>query len=814
MAGQQHTDTTDAADELAARLRLLQERSGLGVRALARETGLSSSSLSRYLGGQTVAPWPAVIALCKHTRRDPRPLRPLWERAANPLPAPPKSSRQMHFPPRNDLPRDAPDFTGRADQLAAVLAAVDAHRVVALDGMAGVGKTCLAVHAAHRLAADYPDAQLYVDLHGFTEGRDPLDADSALRSLLTALDVPSEKVPREGVEQLAACWRAELARRRAVVVLDNAADAEHVRPLLPGAGPSVVLVTSRNRLVGLEEVPPVSLDVLTTEESAELLARASGDPGAGGRLDREPEAAAEVLRLCGHLPLALRLAAARLRHRPGWTVGILVERMAEGADEFDTAFAMSVRQLDRAQSRFFRLLGLLPGTSFDEYLAAALADVPPRTARAILEDLLDAHLVQQPSAGRYRMHDLVHQHARRASAHQDTPAEQQRAIGRLLDYYVHAAAAADAAMPFLSRGEAPAAGGAPAGLPPFADKNAAFAWYAAEYENLIAAFEIALATGADAHACELPRFMRAFFARRCGTTHLNFLFERSLAAAERLGDPRRRAEIHSDLGFARYNAGRMAEAHAEYRAAAELLGDDPWMLAELTLRRAYLTWDEGQVDAPLELFREAGRRYAAADCPAGAAHATAAEAWATLQLGHRDEAARLARETLAVPHTDPAWPPALTARITLGVAIAHDHPDEAAGQLHQALELARADGHKHNEAWCLNCLGVALRRMGRYDEALASHRQAFALLDELFEEHWKIHFLDSYAETCREAGLPEMALELHREALELAPKVGFRQKEALAHEGIAAVLAATDPAAAAEHRAAGEAIVRELGAGV
>jgi tetratricopeptide (TPR) repeat protein len=398
------------------------------------------------------------------------------------------------------------------------------------------------------------------------------------------------------------------------------------------------------------------------------------------------------------------------------------------------------------------------------------------------------------------MHDLVHQHARRASAHQDTPAEQQRAIGRLLDYYVHAAAAADAAMPFLGRGEAPSAGGAPAEVPPFADKNAAFTWYAAEYENLIAAFETALATGADAHACELPRFMRAFFARRCGTTHLNFLFERSLAAAERLGDPRRRAEIHSDLGFARYNAGRMAEAHDQYRAAAELLGDDPWLSAELTLRRAYLTWDEGQVDAALELFREAGRRFA--DCPAGAAHATAAEAWATLQLGHRDEAARLARETLAVPHADPAWPPALTARITLGVAIADDHPDEAAGHLHQALELARADGHKHNEAWCLNCLGVALRRMGRYDEALASHRQAFALLDELFEEHWKIHFLDSYAETCRAAGLPRLALELHREALELAPKVGFRQKEALAHEGIAAVLAATDPAAAAEHRAA------------
>ncbi|GJF33936.1 hypothetical protein KNE206_66360 [Kitasatospora sp. NE20-6] len=800
------TAKADPHDELAARLRLLQDLSGLGVRALARDTGLSSSSLSRYLTGRTVPPWPAVVALCRFVKRDPRPLRPLWERASNPLPAPPRSSRQGRPRPRNDLPRDVPDFTGRETQLAAVLAAADGHRVVAVDGMAGVGKTCLAVHAAHRLAADYPDAQLYVDLHGFTEGRGPVDPDSALRMLLAALDVPSERVPQEGVEQLAACWRSELAGRRAVVILDNAADADQVRPLLPGAGPSVVLITSRNRLVGLDEVPPVSLDVLSPGESAALLARASGDPGGpDGRLARDPESAAEVLRLCGHLPLALRLAAARLRHRPGWTVGILVERMAQGADEFDTAFAMSVRQLDRATARMFRMLGLLPGTSFDEYLAAALADVPLHSARAMLEDLLDAHLVQQPTAGRYRLHDLVHQHARRAGAEQDAPAERERALGRMLDYYVHTAAAADAAMPYLSPGRPATAGSPPAEVPRFADRNAAFAWFVAEYESLVAAFETAAAVGADTHVCELPRFLRAYFARRCGTTHLNALFERSLAAAERLGDPLHLAEAHIDLGFARYNAGRLAEAGAAYEAA------EPWVSragdvrseAELAMRRGYLRWDEGHVEEPLHLFGLAGTLYGAAGCPAGAAHAAASEAWAMLQLGHREEAARRAREVLGFPHADPAWPPALTARITLGVAIADEAPDEAVEHLSTALALAREDGHLHNEAWCLNCLGVALRRMGRYEEALACHREAFALLDELFEEHWKIRFLDGYAETCRLAGRPEEALALHRQALELAPELGHRYEEALAHEGIARLLDTTDPAAAAGHRTAG-----------
>jgi tetratricopeptide (TPR) repeat protein len=572
------------------------------------------------------------------------------------------------------------------------------------------------------------------------------------------------------------------------------------------------LITSRNRLVGLDEAIPVSLDVLSPEESAELLARASGGAGGSdGRLAREPESAAEVLRLCGHLPLALRLAAARLRHRPGWTVGILVERMAEGASEFDTAFAMSVRQLDRSQARLFRMLGLLPGTSFDEYLAASLADLPLRTVRPMLEDLLDAHLVQQPTPGRYRLHDLVHQHARRACVEQDPQAERDRALGRTLDYYVHAAAAADAAIQ-LAPGRPATAGRPPTALPRFEDRNAAFAWLVEEYGNLVAAFETAVAVGADMHVCELPRFLRAYFARRCGTTHLNFLFERSLVAAERLGDPLQLAEAHSDLGFARYNAGRMAEAGAAYEAAESRLSQagDAQAQAELAMRRGYLRWDQGYVQEPLELFCLAGKLYGEADCPTGAAGAAASEAWALLQLGQREHAAQRARDVLDFPNADPTWPPTLTARITLGLAIAHDAPDESAEHLHRALALAREDGHLHNEAWCLNCLGVALRQMGRYEEALASHRQAFALLDELFEEHWKIRFLNAYAETCRLAGLPEEALRLHREALELAPQLGYRHEEALAHEGIATVLDGSDPTAAAEHRTAALALLREL----
>jgi hypothetical protein len=218
--------------------------------------------LSRYFIGQKVPPWPVVMGLCRLVQRDPRPLRRLWE-AASRLPASAgKTSRATKAAAaRNDLPFDVGDFTGRQQELAAVFALVAAHRAVTIDGMAGVGKTCLAVHAAHLMASDYPDGQLYLDLHGFTPGREPLDSGAALRLLLSALDVPPGKIP-EGTEERAARLRAELSTRRAIVVLDNVASAEQARLLLPGAGSTAVLITSRNRLLELDGVPPVSLAVL------------------------------------------------------------------------------------------------------------------------------------------------------------------------------------------------------------------------------------------------------------------------------------------------------------------------------------------------------------------------------------------------------------------------------------------------------------------------------------------------------------------------------------------------------------------------
>lgn len=275
--------------ELAGALRGLRDRTGRSLRELARDIDASSSSLSRYFSGQAVPPWPTVVALCKAAGRDPRPLREVWERAKE---GPPASSPATP-PLRNDLPHDITAFTGRKVELDALLAAARHSTVVAIDGMGGVGKSALAVHAAHLLTADFAGGQLYLDLHGFTPGRERVEPEEALRVLLVALGVQPGRIP-DGVGERAALWRSELATRRAIVLLDNAADADHVRELLPGAGRSFVVITSRRRMVELDGVQPISLDVLPAQEAAQLFVESAG----GSR----PGDVEEVLRRCGNLP--------------------------------------------------------------------------------------------------------------------------------------------------------------------------------------------------------------------------------------------------------------------------------------------------------------------------------------------------------------------------------------------------------------------------------------------------------------------------------------------------------------------------------
>ena len=350
------------------------------------------------------------------------------------------------------LPRDTAAFTGRTHELDQLVAAVSETAAVggvigvhAVDGMAGIGKTTFAVHAAHRLAARFPDGQIFLRLHAHTAGQRPVDPAEALATLLLTAGVVPQQIP-PGLEARSAAWRGHLADKEMLLVLDDAASSDQVRPLLPGAAGCLVLVTSRRRLTALEEASPISLGTLPPGEAADLFARLADRPG----LQPADAAVGGVTGLCGYLPLAIRLVAAGLRHHPAWTVADLAAELATVRDRLAAmqaedvsvaaAFDLSYQDLTVGQQRLFRRLGLHPGTDIDAYAAAAVDDTDLQVTRRRLDELYDHNLIAEPARGRYRLHDLLREYARaRAAA---DAADNQAAIGRLLDYYLHTAVAA------------------------------------------------------------------------------------------------------------------------------------------------------------------------------------------------------------------------------------------------------------------------------------------------------------------------------------------------------------------------------------
>jgi len=342
---------------------------------------------------------------------------------------------------RHCLPRDVPHFIGRADEYRRLVAVgEDGARtsvpvVAAVDGMAGIGKTALALRVAHSLAEYYPDGQFFIDLHGHTPGREPVDPAQALERLLCGLGMRPEQVPR-GLEQRAAAWRAALATRRVLTVVDNALDAGHARPLLPGFGGTMALITSRHKLLDLDADVTVSLEVLSEIDAVRLFEQIVG----AERTAAEPDAVADVVRLCGYLPLAIRIAASRLRHRRVWTVAHLAARLREGEWPLSDlvagdrsvagAFEISYRQLDQRQRQLFWRLGQLSGRDFDADGAAALCAVPPAEAEELLEELFDRNLLGQRIQGRYYFHDLIRRYAYDKARAEEPPHERMLPAGR------------------------------------------------------------------------------------------------------------------------------------------------------------------------------------------------------------------------------------------------------------------------------------------------------------------------------------------------------------------------------------------------
>jgi tetratricopeptide (TPR) repeat protein/transcriptional regulator with XRE-family HTH domain len=726
------------------------------------------------------------------------------------------------------LPRDVASFTGRRaelDQLAQALDGLAAGGgvvgICAIGGMAGIGKTTFAVHAAHRLAGGFPDGQFYLPLHAHTPGQRPVDPADALSSLLLTAGVPAAQIP-PGPEARAARWRDHVAGKKILLLLDDAASHEQVRPLLPGTGGSLVLLTSRRRLTALTDAAVISLDTLAPQEAAALLTRLAGRPG----FQPGDAAVAEITRLCGYLPLAIGLIASQLRHHPAQTAESLAASLAEATDRMElmraenlsvaAAFDLSYTDLTESQQRLFRRLGLIPGPSFDAYAVAALDGTSPGEARLRLDELYDQHLITETAPGRFELHDLLREHARIMAA-AGAAADSEAATGRLLDYYLHTALAAD--QYFVIRASTyrrPRPDSLPSQAPDLSTLGRAAAWLEAERANLHAAADYAADRGYSRHAVAIPAAMSGFLAARGQWDQSAALHRSALAAARRAEDMPGEAialailgELQRETGDYPAAAATLARALAIYRD----IGDQPGQ-ADVLNELGYLRTLTGDYPAAvacheqaLALFRGLGDRRS--------------QAWTLSPLalvqhltGDYRAAAASLQQALALfrDHGDLHG----QARALNDLAVVQqetgDYPAAAASQ-QQALALFRDLGHLLGQAHALNDLGLVQQDTGDYAAAAASHEQALALFGDLGNLLGQAEALNRLGELSLRTSSPAQARDQHTQALAIARDISAVPEEARALEGLGnSHLAEGNPGQAAAHLQQALTIYERIGA--
>ncbi|HUB23636.1 MAG TPA: BTAD domain-containing putative transcriptional regulator [Streptosporangiaceae bacterium] len=668
----------------------------------------------------------------------------------SPVPAEAASPRPVPVPAQ--LPADVADFTGRGDQvrhLCDVLSSASADadpgvvRIALVAGSGGLGKTSLAVHAAHRVRASFPDGQLYVDLLGATSH--PLPPADVLARFLRDLGVDGRDVPVDDDER-AARYRTVLAGRRMLVVLDNARDAAQVRLLLPGTASCAVLVTTRSRMPDLASTRLVDLNVLDDDEALTLFTRVVGDERAAA----EPEATAELLLACAGLPLAIRICAARLASRSGWTIRTMANRLRDEHRRLDelragdlavrASFQVSFASLpavaqpgEIAPADAFRLLGLWQGPSISSAAAAALFGTQEYLAEDALETLVDTHLLESTSADRYKFHDLLRVYSSERAVADLAEADRAAAIGRLLEWYMRTAdIAALVVTPHRYNLPLDAAGAAAVPLS-FDGVEDALSWYDSERANVVAATRQATECGLHEVAWRLPAALFAVFNRRgnwadCVTTH-RIALENSRRAGNRRGE----GWVLNNLGEALEFAG--AEDGTGYLTQALAIRHeigDLWGEAQTSnnLADAYVAL--GRTDEAIELMRrardlnrEAGVRYGE-----GVALNNLGEALLSIdRLQEAIDSLVQARQLFAEIESPHGVGYALHNLGRCFLALGHDA--EALDCLRQALAVHQATGDRHRQAFTLRFLGIAQSRTGLVAEARESWAQAAAIFDDL-----------------------------------------------------------------------------------
>jgi tetratricopeptide (TPR) repeat protein len=747
------------------------------------------------------------------------------------------------------LPRDIASFTGRERefrQLADLAAQAEGSGgvvgICAIGGMAGIGKTAFAVRAAHQLAAQFPDGQIFLALHGHTPGQHPVGATEALASLLLTAGVAARHIPPD-LEARSRLWRHYLAGKRILLLLDDAAGHEQIRALLPGTGGTLVMITSRRHLTALEDSHTISLDILPPAEAAELLIRLA----ARSDLEASDAAVNEITYLCGYLPLAIGIIARQLHHHPAWSAAGLASDLSGARHRLtfmhaenlsvDAAFDLTYHDLTSDQQRMFSHLGLHPGTEIDAYTAAALDGSSLDKARHLLEDIYDYYLLTEPARGRYRFHDLIREHARIRGA--DLPAgEGDTAMRRLLDYYLFTIVGANHHNPRrlpadLPAGErdtaaAPSLTASPLTCSPdLAAREDAVSWLVTERLNLHAAVIQAAQHNLPCHVIGITSAMHGFMRTRGYWHQAIALHSIAITAARETGDRHAEAGALADLGDAQYlitdypeAADSLGRALELYRETGDLLGE-----AGVLSTLGVIQHSTGKFEASaashersLNLYRKLGHSlgeatalnrqsgllssrgskrgaiasqeralalYRAAGNSLGEANALGGLGGLQLSIGDY-LAAQVSLSRAQELHHGLGNPSGeANALKNLGcVQLATKDYTAAAANLNRALKMYRDLGSRLGEAWALAEIGTLHCRLGNYADAAASLSRAFAITQDLGRPLDQVQVLNSLGELSLASGSPSHAQKHYEQAVAISISIGSREEEARALEGI------------------------------